>query len=348
MEVKVGSCRTSALSCSRALGVSVAAFAAVACILWSCSSPPGQAGGDSPQPAPAPAENRIPEKKESPAGLGALVERLGADDWRVREEAEKSIIDSSPESVQALIDAAAKSDDAEIRLRAERLLRHLPGERMFKRAMAFLDVGRIAKGREELDKLAGLSAGTRLEKVRFLLGEIKNMADSFQGFDKGSTAFWTWYTQYAGDDKNNRIFILAVSYNNLYLFLKAEGIESESAFEKSELYYKTIMDEETGRGNRRPASAFAAMLSAAGRAEEGREALKKVENIPLVSWTDYFDVACFHAYASDSASAIKYLKQGLLAADETGYMPAAKQWARESNDFQSLRGNAEFEALVEY
>ncbi len=315
--------------------------------LASCTQTEISAGGNGAGGGIEAREEKREQEPDKSAEISALIGRLGDYDWRAREDAEKKLIAIGQAAEPLLRLAIDTHGDTEVRLRAERVLNVIPAEKAFRKALFLLNTGILTAARSELQKLVGIAVGAYAEKSRFLLAEIGNITRVYPGYDKGSTSFWSWYTQYNGEDRNDRIFFMAIAYNNIYLFLKAEGIESSFAFEKSEMFYRTIIEEETARKNRRPASGYAALLSAAGKVDKGLEALSKVENIPLVSWTEYFDVASFYTYAGSKAKALEYLNLGLLAAVETGYLSHAKNWARTSNDFQSLHGDDTFEKLVE-
>jgi len=79
--------------------------------------------GDDPTPAPqAPA----PQAARSKAGIGRLIQQLGADDFRAREAASKALA-AQGEKARAALTAAARSQSPEIRWRAQQLLRRLQG-----------------------------------------------------------------------------------------------------------------------------------------------------------------------------------------------------------------------------
>jgi len=62
-----------------------------------------------------------------------LVKKLGAEDYAVREEAQKRLVEMGEKAVPAL-EEALKSDDLEVRLRAGRALREIGGEAKTERA----------------------------------------------------------------------------------------------------------------------------------------------------------------------------------------------------------------------
>jgi len=274
------------------------------------------------------------------------LEQLGHDDWQCRQEAEKSLLDIGPEAAPLLREAAAYHVDVEVRLRASRILQVLPSEMKFQKALDFLDGQSLGKARTLLASIVELSLGSYRAKARHLLKIIDSIAKVFDGYDRGYRGFRSWYDQYFEEDKNQKIFTLGIAYNNIYLSLLSEGRRSVSNFQKAERYFWMIIEEETTRKNRRVASCYAALLSAAGMVTKGQRVLAKVNHIPPVSFLDYFDLASFWAYASKPEKAIPFLRLGLLAAEESGFLSFAKHWARESNDFDGLRDVPAFEELV--
>jgi hypothetical protein len=277
----------------------------------------------------------------------SAIDRLGRDDWRQRRAAESDLVEMGAAAEPLLLSAQGHHSDVEVRLRAMRVLQVIEAESKFKIALGHLDNAVLGHARRILRRLASLGVGKYVRKARFLLSQISEIARIFPGHDRGQTHFWAWYQRLLDEGRNSSILALGMHYNNLFLFLKAEGIRSDRLFDKAETYYQMILEEEIARGNRRVASCYAALLSAAQKPQKGRAVLDRVKDIPPVNYLEYFDIASFWTYAGDKKKAIAALKKGLTAAVESGHLTLAKEWARDSNDFQGLQDDKEFQKLVQ-
>src|SRR5262249_12509604 len=78
----------------------------------------GQSGGE---------ETRQPERAATAQEIARLIEKLGSRKFREREEAARALEALGEQALDRLRQAAAKSDDPEVRFRAERLLARLEG-----------------------------------------------------------------------------------------------------------------------------------------------------------------------------------------------------------------------------
>src|SRR5436309_12935452 len=79
---------------------------------------PGRTSGEEP---------RQPERAATAQEIARLIEELGSKKFRQREEAAQALEALGEQALDALRQAAAKSDDPEVRFRAERLLTRLEG-----------------------------------------------------------------------------------------------------------------------------------------------------------------------------------------------------------------------------
>jgi len=66
-----------------------------------------------------------PGKKPGPAEIGRLIRQMGNDEFSEREEASKALADIGELALVALRKAAAESDDAEVRVRSEKLVEQI-------------------------------------------------------------------------------------------------------------------------------------------------------------------------------------------------------------------------------
>ncbi|MCI0340736.1 MAG: hypothetical protein L0216_06235 [Planctomycetales bacterium] len=327
----------------------------LALVAVSCSGPapaPAEADARRTDPAPTDAPREAPREALDRA-VARFVTRLNSPELSDRQKATEALVSLGNEAAPHLRAERAQATSPEVVARLDEVLAILGEEGPYIDAIEFLRAERLPEALERLDSYTRFGRGRYLGQARYLWREAESLRQARAETPSAALRF-TW----GGGWRAGRDAEYGSHYHNLYLFFRSRGVEEPSFLRRALDSY----DVEISRGS--PPTRYAllcraALLAAAGRTEEARAGLREALAQPVRNGWDTMTLACYRAAADEREEALRVLAEGIehvarerrkaaaRGEDPEGTAgPEPRAWARDSNDFDSLREDPRFEALV--
>lgn len=136
---------------------------------------------------------------------------------------------------------------------------------------------------------------------------------------------------------------VAIAHHNLYLFLKTQGIEQTEYYDEANRYYKKARSSGTYLHKSECDLLRAALLATGGDTEKARKKFAKIDELMLRGDFESMEyLAAYYAAVGDIEKAINALAAAYdMEPDKT------LEWLNISDDFESLKGDPEYIAMVD-
>lgn len=297
-------------------------------------------------PGPAKPERAQPTSE----AIHQAIAELGALKKRVRDRATEKLIVFGEWAVPMLREARQSTEDPERALRIETVLRTLGEEGPYVDAIAMLLGQRYEEALPVLARYLEFGRGAYRRQAEYLQQQAAGLAE-WQGRNRPLTG-----SSVRAELDAPGAWTYGTFFHNIYLFFRQRELDARVFYEEARDLY-TIATERDAT-HRRAWACRAALCAAGGDFEEAETAFTTANALPQNNGWDVMDLALYYLAAGREDRAIDLIEQAIpvcnaerakeLAAGKTEseVHPEARWWARESNDFDALKGNPRFEAMV--
>lgn len=179
------------------------------------------------------------------------------------------------------------------------------------------------------DAIRGMRLEATSPRSKYLLREMEEIVH-FENAEKA-------------EQKNGQyLYNVGVAYNNLYLFLKGEGMNNEDFFKKAVDFYKKAMSRSSPSRKNSTMLTLAAIYASAGDTKNAQKFFKKADlEFCRDEFRKFETIALYYASMGDIDKALENLK--LAYKVNPGYL---KFWLGISDDFNQISDDKKFQALL--
>ncbi len=308
-----------------------------------------ETGGAEAEADPPPAA-AVERPRPTEKAIKQAIRELGASKKRVRDRATEKLIMFGAAAVDELKAARARTDDPERAVRIETVLRVLGEEGPYTEAIDLLLQQRYDEAVPLLRRYLQFAQGRYRAQAEYLADQALGLAQ-WQQLNRPLTG-QSARTKLEAEG----LWRYGTYHHNVYLFFKQRDIDAPVFYdEASDLYGLAT---ERSPSHRRSWANRAALLAAGGEREEAEKSFEQALTIAKSSGWDLMDLALYYVAAGRNDRAIDLIEQAIPVVnaerqqaldggtpeDEAG--PEARWWCRESNDFDALKEDSRFLAVV--
>ncbi|MHC5019833.1 MAG: hypothetical protein ACYTGX_06915 [Planctomycetota bacterium] len=313
---------------------------------------PLDGGGDAPRvengpDVPAPAVERA---RPSDEAIRQAIRELGAAKKRTRDLAQEKLIVMGADAVAAMRDAREATADPERAMRLDTVLRVLGEEGAYTEGIDRLLEQRYDEAAAKLRRYLEFGRGRYKAQAEYLVLQANGL-EQWQAGNRPLTG-----QSLRTDLDAPGLWEYATFFHNVYLFFLRRDLDARVFYEEARDLYTLATERDAGY--RRAWACRAALLATGGEAADAEQSFEQALALPRSTAWDLMDVALYHLAAGRRDRALDTLEQAIPACNaereqairdgtpEDELYPEARWWCRESNDFDALKGDPRFEAIV--